>query len=75
VLDWRLQQQRDEANPSKIMTCDSAASAIGRENEWSRPHQIIRFAAAITIPVTNAAKQKKTRRSSNNALVIGIAPP
>jgi hypothetical protein len=37
-------------------------------------HQIIRFAAAITIPVTNAAKQEKSRRSSNNALVIGITP-
>ena len=40
----------------------------------TRPHQIIRFAAAITIPVTNAAKQEKSRRSSNNALVIGITP-
>ena len=52
-----------------------------RARHWPRertvaasPHQIIRFAAAITIPVTNAAKKEKSRRSSNNALVIGITP-
>ena len=47
-----------------------------RENERSRrsPDQIIRFAAAITIPVTKAAKQENSRRSSNTALVIGITP-
>jgi hypothetical protein len=44
------------------------------DREKARPHQIIRFAAAITIPVTNTAKQENSRRSSNNALVIGITP-
>jgi hypothetical protein len=38
------------------------------------PDQIIRFAAAITIPVTKAAKQENSRRSSNTALVIGSTP-
>ena len=35
---------------------------------------MIRFAAAITIPVTKAAKQENSRISSNNALVIGSTP-
>jgi hypothetical protein len=35
---------------------------------------MIRFAAAITMPVTKAAKQENSRISSNNALVIGSTP-
>ena len=69
----------NETNPSEVMTVgwySAAEGGIGRENERSRlsPHQIIRFAAAITIPVTNAAKQENSRRSSNNPLVIGSTP-
>ena len=47
------------------------AKTSGRD---ASPDQIIRFAAAITIPVTKAAKQENSRRSSNTALVIGSTP-
>jgi hypothetical protein len=71
---WGRPRALDTRTPTTPMSSNPTIGPGALPNRKEAPSQIRRLAAAITIPVTNAAKQENTRRSCRILWIMAASP-